>query len=77
MKHLDEYVKIEKETPASAETVITKKDKEDIMSRLDEFMMNTQMEYNKVTQEDQRFIMENVELLFDNYREEDKQPFSW
>jgi hypothetical protein len=77
LKHLDEYVTVEEEILTPTEAVITKKDKLEIMSHLDEFIMKTQMEYNTVTPEDKKFIMENVELLFDIDKEEDRQPFTW
>ena len=77
MKHLDEYVKVEEGIPTPVETVVTQKDKNQIMNHLDEYMMETWIELNTVTLEDQKYIMDNVDLLFDNNREEDRQPFSW
>jgi hypothetical protein len=76
MKHLDEYLVIEKEIQAPVEAVITIKDKKEIMNHIDEFMIETWIKNNTVTQEDQKFIMENTDLLFDNNREEDRQTFA-
>lgn len=76
MKHLDEYLAGEEEIPASDDRLISQKDGAEIMSHLDEFMKETWIKRNTVTLEDKIFIMENVELLFDNNREEGRQSFA-
>jgi uncharacterized membrane protein required for colicin V production len=75
-KHLDEYFKAEEEIPAPVETAITRKDKQEILNHLDGFIAETLMEQNTITLHDKEFIMENVDLLFDNNREEDRQTFA-
>ena len=77
MKHLDEYVKVEGQTLTPEETMITEQEKKQILNNLDEFMMELWIEHNTVTPEDKKCIMENIELLFDNNREEDRQTFTW
>ena len=77
MEHLDEYVKAEEEILTPEETMITEQEKRQILNHLDEFMTETWIEHNTVTKEDEKFIIENVELLFDNNREEDRQTFTW
>ena len=75
MKYLDEYLKMKEELSAPAETVMTNNDKKEIMNHLDEFMMKTWIEHNTVTPEEQQFIMENVDILFSDNQEEDRQTF--
>ena len=75
-KHLDEYFKVEEEMPAPVETAITRKDKQEILDHLDEFIAETSMERNTINLHDKEFIMENVDLLFNNNREEDRQTFA-
>jgi hypothetical protein len=77
MKQVDEYFKVEKEITAHVETAITRRDKQEILNHLDEFIAETLMEQNTITLHDKFFIMENVGLLFDNNREEDRQTFTW
>jgi len=77
MKHLDELFKTEEVIITPATAPITKNDREQIMNHLDEFLVETWMEYNMVTLEDQKFIMDNIDSLFEDNREEDRQTFTW
>lgn len=77
MKHLDNLFNEENEVALSISTSITKTEKKGIMNHLDEFMMKIRIDNNTVTWEDQQFIMENIDRLFEDNREEDRQSFSW
>ena len=77
IKHLDELFKEEKQTTKPALPPITKNDRKQIMNHLAEFMAKTWTEYNMVTLEDKEFIMDNIDSLSDNNREEDRQTFTW
>ena len=77
MKHLDEFFKAKKGTPALATVPITRKDRKQIMNHLDQFLPETWKEYNTVTLEDKEFIMNNIDSLFEDNREEDREGFAW
>ncbi|MFC1948092.1 hypothetical protein ACFLXY_09265 [Chloroflexota bacterium] len=76
IKHLDELFKTEEVIITPVTAPITKKDREQIMNHLDEFLVET-LEYHTVTREDQIFIMDNINSLFEDNREEDRQTFTW
>jgi len=77
MKNLDEFYKVEKKITTPATKPITGKDRKHIMDHLDELLVDTWMDYNTVTLEDKKFIINNIDSLFEDNRDEDRQTFTW
>ena len=76
MKHLDELLKSEKAVIIPEAAPITKNDRKHIMNYIDELLSETWMEQHTVTLVDKDFIMANIDSLFGDEREEDRQTFA-